>query len=419
VIGKVLDDPAVRPENVYNMDETGIMLSKLSSVKVLVGKDNERGYRGARVKRTTITAIECVSADGRYLNPMIIWPASTHRANWVTHPTPGWHYAYSDSGYTDSYISLQWLKLVYDPQTKERANQKPRILVCDGFGTHETLEVLEFCFENNIILCRLPSHTSHKLQPCDISVFGPLKAAYRDQVERLERGCVGTIGKKHFTYLYSPARTQAFTSRNIRAGWAKAGLFPFNSDKVLCDIPKPLSELNAPRINEVRVGSFTQDRVPQTPATPVSAEALTSLLDMIKQVPDDETNREHKERLQQKHTKATQLSFAERALLQEHNRFLAQINNEAKPRRSTKSDMLGTAKVMSYEDLEKAKAERVAKEIAKVIKKAEKEAKKAAKEAKEATAGKNTRGRKRKGAADVPQPQALSEASEAVGFQMC
>lgn len=109
-------------ENVYNMDEIGIMLSKLNSVKVLVGKDNKRGYRGARVKRTTITAIECVSAVGRYLNPMIIWPASTHRANWVTHPTPGWHYAYSDSGYTDSYISLQWLKLVFDPQTKEQAN---------------------------------------------------------------------------------------------------------------------------------------------------------------------------------------------------------------------------------------------------------------------------------------------------------
>jgi hypothetical protein len=88
VIGKVLQDPAILQENVYNMDETGIMLSKLNSVKVLVGKDNQRGYRGARVKRTTIIAIECVSADGRYLNPMIIWPASAHRANWITQPTP-------------------------------------------------------------------------------------------------------------------------------------------------------------------------------------------------------------------------------------------------------------------------------------------------------------------------------------------
>jgi hypothetical protein len=67
---------------------------------------------------------------------------------------------------------------------------------------------------------------------------------------------------------------------------------------------------------------------------------------MIKQVPDDETNRQHKEKLQHKHTSVTQLSFAERALLQEHNRFLAEINNEAKVRRSTKSEILVTVRVM-------------------------------------------------------------------------
>ena len=123
---------------------------------------------------------------------MIIWPASTHRANWTTHPTPGWHYACSETGYTNSRISLEWLKLVFDPQTKERANKKPRVLIWDGFGSHQTLEVLEFCFENNIIPCRMPSHTSHKLQPCDIAVFDPLKAAYREQVERLERSGVAS-----------------------------------------------------------------------------------------------------------------------------------------------------------------------------------------------------------------------------------
>ena len=269
-------------------------------------------------------------------------------------------------------------------------------------------------------------------------MFGPLKAAYRDQVERLEREYVGIIGKENFTYLYSPVRHQALTSRNIRAGWIKAGLFPFNPEKVLNDIPKPLTELTTPKTNEVKVSSCTQDQIPQTPATPVSAEALTSLLDMIKQVPDDETNREHKERLQQRHTNATQLSFAEHALLQEHNRFLAQINNEAKPRRSIKPDVLGTAKVMSYEDLEKAKAERVAKEAAKVAKKAKKEVKKAkreakkaekqaeraAKEAEEATTDKRTRGRKRKSPvlADAPGPMTkmprISEVSGPVGFQM-
>jgi hypothetical protein len=159
VIGKVLQDPAILAENVYNMDKTGVMLSMPGSIKVLVGKDDRRDYRGARIKRTTVTAIECISADGRYLNPMIIWLATTHRSNWTTFPTPGWQYTCSKSRYTNSKISLEWL----NPQTKEQANKKPRVLICDGFGTHETIEIPEFCFENDIILCCLPSHTSHKL----------------------------------------------------------------------------------------------------------------------------------------------------------------------------------------------------------------------------------------------------------------
>jgi len=164
----------------------------------LVRKGDKRKHRDARVERTTMTAIECISADGRYLNPMIIWLASMHRSNRTTFHTPGWQYACSDSGYTDSKISLEWLKRIFDPETKERANKRPRILICDSFGTHETFEILEFCFENTILLCRL-SHTSHKLQPCDVAVFAPLKDAYCEQADRLERGGVNTIGKQHFT----------------------------------------------------------------------------------------------------------------------------------------------------------------------------------------------------------------------------
>jgi hypothetical protein len=89
LIGNVLEGLDIVSENVYNMDETGVMLSKLGSVKVLVATDNVRDYRGARVKRKMVTAVECISADGRCLNPMIIWPASTYRANWTTFPTLG------------------------------------------------------------------------------------------------------------------------------------------------------------------------------------------------------------------------------------------------------------------------------------------------------------------------------------------
>ena len=173
-----------------------------------------------------MTTIEFNSADDKYLNPIIIWPASIYRSNWTTFPTPGWQYVRSESGYTDSLISFEWLKRIFDSETRERASGKRRVLICDGFAIHETLEILEFCFESNILLCRLPSHTSYKLQPCDIAAFTPLKAVYRDQIDRLGRGRVNTIGKKHFTSLCSPARDRAFTPKNIKAGFAASGLIP-------------------------------------------------------------------------------------------------------------------------------------------------------------------------------------------------
>src|SRR5437762_2001425 len=79
VIGKELNDPAILRENVYNMDETGVLLSVFNSLKVLTGED-DLSYKGAGVKWTLITAIECISADGRSLHPLIIWPAATHRS---------------------------------------------------------------------------------------------------------------------------------------------------------------------------------------------------------------------------------------------------------------------------------------------------------------------------------------------------
>jgi hypothetical protein len=104
---------------------------------------------------------------------------------------------------------------------------------------------------------------------------------------------------------------------------------------------------------------------------------------------------------------------------------LTTINNEAKVRRSTKSLVLGKAKVMSYEDLEEARAKRTKKEAAKEAKgkgKSGRKCKSATPEVYEATTGKAKRGRKRKSTmpeADVSEPKAkvvrMSEAPRPAG----
>ncbi|KAH8776281.1 hypothetical protein F5883DRAFT_366018, partial [Diaporthe sp. PMI_573] len=173
------------------------------------------------------------------------------------------------------------------------------------------------------------------------------------------------IGKQHFTSLYSPAREKAFTKKNITAAWAACGLFPFNLDRVLRVTPKPPAQSTGPRADEIKASCY--EEVPQTPVTPVSAEGLTSLHNLIKQDAHtlNGTRIQRLERRVQKLANSAQISFAERALLHDQNQILTKMNNEAKVYQSTRSVVLGKAKVMSFEDIEVARAARAAKEVTK------------------------------------------------------
>lgn len=135
-----------------------------------------------------------------------------------------------------------------------------------------------------------------------------------------------------------------------RAGWLKAGLRPFNPDRVVYTIQKPLTE-DIPQKGKVKAELRSQNEVLQTPVT---AEALTSLRSLIEQ--DTHMLDELSKRRLQKLVNAAQNSFAECALLLEENRLLFEQNNESNCRRSTRSTILGKAKVMSYEDIVEAQA---------------------------------------------------------------
>jgi hypothetical protein len=128
-------------------------------------------------------------------------------------------------------------------------------------------------------------------------------------------------------------------------------LFPFNPDRVLRKTPKPPAQSTVPA-DEIKVGLCQQDEVPQTPVTPVTADAFMSLHNLIKQdtYTLNETSIPQLQRRVQKLANAGQRSIAYCALLDEQKQFLTKMNNEAKVRQSTKSIVLGKgkAKVMSY-----------------------------------------------------------------------
>ena len=112
-----------------------------------------------------------------------------------------------------------------------------------------------------------------------MGVFSSLKTACREQVEQLFRGGANTIGKQHFTLLYDRARKSALTSCNIRSGWSKTGLWPFNPDRVLGEMSKPN---NVEPVSEMSVINPNVDapfRSPDTSIrTPTDVSSLKSLI---------------------------------------------------------------------------------------------------------------------------------------------
>jgi len=107
----------------------------------------------------------------------------------------------------------------------------------DGYSSHITANVIAYCIEHTIDLLILPPHTSHVLQPLDVSVFSPLKRALAAETDAASRLDSSRIPRIEWTSMYIRAREQAFRSSNILSGWKATGLWPLSPITVFKKLP--------------------------------------------------------------------------------------------------------------------------------------------------------------------------------------
>lgn len=80
-----------------------------------------------------------------------------------------------------------------------------------------------------------PPHSTHRLQPLDVSLFRPLETYYSQELDhhtRLSQGLTALTKRDLFKNFYS-AYDIPFTEDNIKSGWHKTGLEPFDPEQVL------------------------------------------------------------------------------------------------------------------------------------------------------------------------------------------
>jgi len=231
---EVLEDENVSMSNVYNFDESGFSIGSIQATRVIVSTKANFRFQANPGRQEWVTVLETICADGSAINPVVVFKGERFNTTWILNvPVPqGWLFSNNSKGWTSNEHGLRWLETCFDPQTREKANGKPRVLICDGHGSHVTGKFIRFCMDNNIKLLILPPHSSHLTQPLDISIFGPLKRYLANQLCRLVGANLTKLDKAEWLECYIPARTDAFSRTNIQGGWSGAGLVPFQPRKV-------------------------------------------------------------------------------------------------------------------------------------------------------------------------------------------
>ena len=107
-------------------------------------------------------------------------------------------------------------------------SSKPMLLICDGHGSHVNSEIVELAHTNNIHILCLPPHTTHKLQPLDVGVFGPMQRAWSKRCEQYSVITGDGMRRQDVVKEYMAARSDAFKESTILQAWRKAGIKPLN-----------------------------------------------------------------------------------------------------------------------------------------------------------------------------------------------
>ena len=237
---QLLQLPAIKDipkENRYNMDECGVMEGQGHNGLVLGNAEKSVVLQKNPGSRIWTTIVECISADGRALTPLVIFKGRTVQQQWFPENLDflsSWDFTSSIKGWTNDKIALTWLKTIFIPQTMPQKKGEKRLLIIDGHGSHATDDFMFECFYNGIYVLWLPPHSSHVTQPLDVAVFGPVKNAYRRALSRLDSDDDSSLRSKiSFLKCYNYARKDAITRKNIIAGFKTSGQWPVSVKNVL------------------------------------------------------------------------------------------------------------------------------------------------------------------------------------------
>jgi len=136
---------AIHDDDVYNFDEVGTQIRVMGREMVIVPADYDAVYIDDLDKKELVTLTKCILASGYHVPPMVTFKGAYHLRKYFDNDLSGdilW--TRSPSGFVNNRLTLKWIEH-FDKYTRERTKGAYRMLVFDGYGSHDTDAFLDYC----------------------------------------------------------------------------------------------------------------------------------------------------------------------------------------------------------------------------------------------------------------------------------
>lgn len=275
---KVLTKYKLTADRIYNFDESGIS-TVLSTPKVLAEKSQKQvGQLVSAERGELVTFGGIISASGNTIPPLFIFPRVHFKDHFMAGAPEGSLGVATKSGWINSSIFLEVLKHIQNKTSCCKDN--PILLLVDNHESHVTIAAIDYARDNGIIYLSFPPHTTHRLQPLDVGVFGPFKAKLKTAFNDWHVNNPGkTLNIYNIPKLAKIAYFESFNCKNIVSAFEKTGIWPFNKLTFSDDDFAPVQVYQSDFI----AGSDTQpiiseeiNHAPDLPPRPSTSPSLMS-----------------------------------------------------------------------------------------------------------------------------------------------
>lgn len=209
---------------VGNLDETSN--STVQNTRKIVSPKGVKQVHKIKTAERGVSVTTCciVTAYGSIIPPVMLFPRKKFVSAMLLNAFPGTLGLANENGYMtkSTFVSVLNHIIKHTAATKDN----PFLLLVDNVETHLSVEALNVAKDNGITILTFPPHCTHRLQPLDVSLFGPFKTHYDGAVNGW---LLHNPGQSVTIYhIAGFVRTALIKVDNIAAGFSRAGIIPFN-----------------------------------------------------------------------------------------------------------------------------------------------------------------------------------------------